>query len=105
MNKKLTLSMDEAVIEAAKEYAQKNGRSLSSILENMLRVTTGLRKPEKPKKQVFTDTPIVDKMTRILEEGRLSPEEAKKQEEEYYRRKPYMKEYINFLEEKHGPIQ
>ena len=70
MNKKLTLSMDEAVIEAAKEYAQKKGRSLSSILENMLRVTTGL-----------------------------------KQEEEYYRRKPYMKEYINFLEEKHGPIQ
>lgn len=105
MNKKLTLSMDEAVIEAAKEYAEKKGRSLSSILESMLRVTTGLKKPGKPECQESSDTPIVDEMTKILEEGRLSPEEAKKQEEEYYRRKPHMKEYIKFLEEKHDPIQ
>ncbi len=34
MNKKLTLSLNEAVIEKAKIYAQQTGKSLSGMVEN-----------------------------------------------------------------------
>jgi hypothetical protein len=102
MAKKLTLSMDEAVIEAAKKYVEKQGVSLSSYIESLLKNTTGTSS-QKRKKQTSA-TPNVDEMTRILEEGRLSPEESKRMEEEYFKRKPYMREYVKLLEEKHGPI-
>ena len=36
MATKLTLSIEEQVIESAKEYAKKQGRSLSSIVEEYL---------------------------------------------------------------------
>lgn len=34
MNKKLTLSLNEAVIEKAKIYAEQTGKSLSGLVEN-----------------------------------------------------------------------
>lgn len=40
MNTKLTLSLDKSVIEAAKDYAKKSGRSLSQIIETHLRKIT-----------------------------------------------------------------
>ena len=36
MNQKLTLSIDSAAIARGKSYAKKNGRSLSSMVENFL---------------------------------------------------------------------
>ena len=42
MAKKLTLSIDEAVIEAAKKYANKQGTSLSNMVENFLKSKTFL---------------------------------------------------------------
>jgi len=36
MNTKLTLTIEESIIEKAKSYARKNGRSLSDIIENYL---------------------------------------------------------------------
>lgn len=36
MNTKLTLSVDKAVIERAKHYAKKSGRSLSALIEQYL---------------------------------------------------------------------
>lgn len=38
MNKKLTLSIEESVIEKAKAYAKSKGRSLSDIIENYLKL-------------------------------------------------------------------
>jgi len=38
MNKKLTLSIEETVIDNAKKYAQERKRSLSDIVENYLKV-------------------------------------------------------------------
>jgi hypothetical protein len=38
MNVKLTLSMEQAVIERAKKYAREKGSSLSDIVENYLRI-------------------------------------------------------------------
>jgi hypothetical protein len=37
MTTKLTLSMDDQVIESAKKYAKKKGESLSGIVENYLK--------------------------------------------------------------------
>jgi predicted HicB family RNase H-like nuclease len=42
MTTKLTLTIDDAVINTAKNYAQKTGKSLSSIVENYLKSKYGL---------------------------------------------------------------
>jgi len=38
MNTKLTLTIEQHIIEKAKEYAKNKGRSLSDIVENYLKV-------------------------------------------------------------------
>ena len=40
MNTKLTLTIDQPVIERAKAYAKEKGRSLSDIIENYLKAIT-----------------------------------------------------------------
>ncbi len=57
MNTKLTLTIEQSVIEKAKKYANNKGRSLSSIIENYLKIIT--------KEEVISDiklTPIVKSM-------------------------------------------
>lgn len=45
MNTKLTLTLEQDIIEKAKEYAKSKGRSLSDIIENYLKVVV-TEKPE-----------------------------------------------------------
>lgn len=53
MNTKLTLTMEDSVIEQAKKYAKSKGQSLSDLIENYLKTTTR-------QKQAGTElTPIV----------------------------------------------
>ena len=40
MNQKLTLTVEQSVIEKAKLYAKSKGRSLSDVIENYLKVIT-----------------------------------------------------------------
>lgn len=40
MNTKLTLTIEQNIIERAKKYAKQKGRSLSDIIENYLKVIT-----------------------------------------------------------------
>ncbi|MGF7139520.1 DUF6364 family protein [Roseimarinus sediminis] len=40
MNTKLTLTIEERIIQRAKKYAKQNGRSLSGIIENYLKIIT-----------------------------------------------------------------
>ena len=40
MNTKLTLTIEQSIIEKAKKYANEKGRSLSDIIENYLKVIT-----------------------------------------------------------------
>ncbi|MCZ4242446.1 DUF6364 family protein [Pedobacter punctiformis] len=40
MSTKLTLTIDKTVIERAKAYAEKQGRSLSAVVENYLKAVT-----------------------------------------------------------------
>jgi predicted CopG family antitoxin len=50
MQTKLTLTVDQDVIESAKEYAKKNQRSLSNIIEEYLKSLTETRNTKrKPK--------------------------------------------------------
>ena len=49
MNTKLTLTIEQTIIEKAKKYANSKGRSLSDIIENYLKAITkeeGLEKVE-----------------------------------------------------------
>ena len=44
MTTKLTLSIDDQVIESAKKYAQEEGKSLSGLVENYLKSITASQK-------------------------------------------------------------
>lgn len=44
MNTKLTLTIEQSVIEKAKSYAKEKGRSLSDIIENYLKTITNDQK-------------------------------------------------------------
>jgi BioD-like phosphotransacetylase family protein len=48
MNTKLTLTIEDSIIEKAKKYAQKKENSLSNIIENYLKVLV-LEQPESKK--------------------------------------------------------
>ena len=45
MNKKLTLKLDGAVIDRAKEYAETNHESVSGLVERFLKTLTETKKP------------------------------------------------------------
>jgi replicative DNA helicase len=55
MNTKLTLTIEQSIIEKAKKYASERGRSLSDIVENYLKAIT----KEEDKKREDELTPIV----------------------------------------------
>lgn len=58
MNTKLTLTVDQAVIEEAKKYAKSNGRSLSKIIEEYLKSL--IRKSDDPSE--FEVSPLVQSL-------------------------------------------
>ena len=45
MNTKLTLTIEQKIIEKAKEYAKEKNRSLSDLIENYLKILTD-KEPE-----------------------------------------------------------
>ena len=58
MNKKLTLSLDNSVIEKAKDYAQNKKKSLSQMVENYYRFITSETQNEENK-----IAPIIEELT------------------------------------------
>ncbi|CAH1001708.1 hypothetical protein LEM8419_02614 [Neolewinella maritima] len=63
MDKKLTLSLDGAVIERAKAYARNRNTSLSKMIERYLSLVTA---PES-EKQKETFTPLVNELSGIVD--------------------------------------
>jgi len=55
MNTKLTLVLEREIIQKAKDYAKKNNRSLSNIIESYLKSLT----KEEGKKETVKVSPIV----------------------------------------------
>jgi hypothetical protein len=62
MDHKITLSIDEAVIEKAKKYAKSNNISLSGLVEYLLREITSSFFHS------FKDYPISEWVKKLLEE-------------------------------------
>lgn len=60
MTTKLTLTIDDTVIHSAKDYAQKRGKSLSSVVENYLKSLSA--------KQSYSDdiSPRVKKLMGVI---------------------------------------
>ncbi|QPH41202.1 DUF6364 family protein [Pedobacter endophyticus] len=63
MKTKLTLTMDETVIEQAKAYAKEQGRSLSAIFENYVKAVS---RSERDKLTTEEFSPIVKRLTGSL---------------------------------------
>lgn len=49
MNTKLTLSVNQSVVEEAKKYAKASGKSLSNIVEEYLKSLSNFEQPDKKK--------------------------------------------------------
>ncbi len=58
MNTKLTLTIEQEIIERAKNYAKKKNRSLSDIIENYLKILTKEERKQKSHKL----SPIVESL-------------------------------------------
>jgi len=80
MNTKLTLNIDQNIIEEAKSYAKNNSVSLSKLIENYLLSITA---KDSKKTKI---SPLVESLT-----GVISLEDT-----------DYKKEYANFLSKKYS---
>jgi hypothetical protein len=60
MDKKLTLSLDKAIIESAKNYAKSNNISLSKLIESYL---TTLTKRTRTSTEI---TPLVESLSGVI---------------------------------------
>jgi formiminotetrahydrofolate cyclodeaminase len=64
MNSKLTLTVEKTIIEKAKLYAKKTGRSLSELIENYLENIT----------QDYSDEEISPKLQKLIGSVKLPPD-------------------------------
>ena len=64
MNSKLTLTVEKTIIEKAKLYAKKTGRSLSELIENYLEYIT----------QDCSDAEISPKLRKLIGSVQLPPD-------------------------------
>ena len=83
MNTKLTLRLNDNVIERAKIYARSHNISLSKMIESYLDSLTKQNEEEKKKVSI---TPLVESLSGVIE----LPADF-----------DYKKEYRNYLEEKY----
>jgi hypothetical protein len=81
METKLTLKLDKEIIESAKEYAQKENKSLSHLVEEYFKGL--IISTDENKDKV---TPLVKELSGILKEKDI---------------KNWKKDYIDFLESKY----
>lgn len=79
MNTKLTLRLEDHLIESAKEYSAKTGKSVSKIVSDFFVII----KNEKLKK-TYQITPTVQSLKGILKDASFSEDDYKKYIEEKY---------------------
>ncbi len=66
METKLTLKLDQSVIQSVKKYAQNNNRSLSKLVEDYFR---NLISENEPKKHF---SPLVEELSGVISENDLN---------------------------------
>lgn len=86
METKLTLRLNDNVIQRAKEYARSHKISLSKIIESYLDSITKEKEEEKKEKKKITITPLVESLSGVIN----LPADF-----------DHKKEYRDFLEEKY----
>lgn len=86
METKLTLRMDEEIIHAAKNYAQRQGVSLSKLVADYLKVIS-VKVHSAKSRAAFEPTPVLSEITGVLRKTS--------------RRKELREEYKDYLEEKY----
>ncbi len=79
MNTKLTLRLDDHLIESAKEYSAKTGKSVSKIVSDFFVII----KNEKLKKN-YQVTPTVQSLKGVLKDSNLSEKEYKRHIDDKY---------------------
>jgi hypothetical protein len=79
MNTKLTLRMDDKLIESAKQYSARSGKSISKIVADLFTIITN----EKMKKQ-HKLTPTVQSLKGIMRGKKVSEDNYKKHLENKY---------------------
>jgi len=79
MQTKLTLRLDDALINRAKSYARKSGKSVSQIVAGYFSVLD-----EKPAKETSEFTPIVRSLKGSLKGAKVGKEDYHKYIEEKY---------------------
>ena len=82
MNTKLTLNVNESIVEEAKAYAKSHRTSLSKLVENYLNILT-----HKEKEQRIV-TPIVETLTGVI------PSDTNSEN--------YKQEYYDYLQKKYS---
>jgi len=80
MDKKLTLSLNQKIIEQAKKYAKSNSTSLSKLIENYLGTLTS-----KTKQEEIEITPLVESLSGII--NLPADFDLKKSKREYLKKK------------------
>lgn len=65
MNTKLTLTIEERIIDSAKRYARFHGKSLSGIVENYLKVLASKGPEKKPNPEKLS--PRVEELMGVIE--------------------------------------
>jgi Ribbon-helix-helix protein, copG family. len=63
METKLTLKLDQSVIQSVKQYAEKNNRSLSKLVEDYFRNLISENEPQKH------FTPLVEELSGVISES------------------------------------
>ena len=66
METKLTLKLDQSVIQSVKQYAEKNNRSLSKLVEDYFR---NLISENEPKRRF---SPLVEELSGVISEQDIS---------------------------------
>ena len=80
MDSKLTLKLNESVIERAKQYAKENNISLSRMIESYLQAVTIKKKTK------MEISPLVESLTGVIELEKIN----------------YRKDYTDFLSQKYS---
>jgi len=89
MAKKLTLNIDEKIIEEAKKYARKKQKSLSRIVQDYLKVIVKLNNKEVSSFSKSTEIELSPTVKQLLGSVKIDQEKLKKINDEKFK---YLKE-------------
>lgn len=83
MQTKLTLRIEEELIDRAKSYSQRTGKSVSQLFADYIKMLPGTEEPREERDPA--PTPIVESMRGVLRGARIDEEDYRRYLEEKHR--------------------